>query len=233
MAHMKKHQKILDEMLKTFCQKHAPCEYKSNRFDCVVSRISHTKGHQNDRGKIFADGKYMSSFTYETYKDKWEKQLSDEISAASVHFQRARGLAQGKALTTNASMGADSSDSLSQTEQAAIMKNHCSTLTAFYNDTDQLESFRSHTACVCCFVHVPQHVLTCGHALCSKCITAWAHEIRDCSVVIQTCPLHPDQPMPGGHFTIGIKPKLAGVRVLTLDGYVGLSMISPACAWSC
>ena len=66
------------------------------------------------------------------------------------------------------------------------------------------------TTCYCCLMEVPEHPLQCGHVLCTGCIKAYGYQHDSHSVVIEYCPLH----------SIHFKPDYAGVRILSLDGFV-------------
>ena len=203
-------------MLRDFSDFHATCEYTKHQERCVNTKKSHTKGHQNYKGKIFADGPYMSRFTYESFQDKWAKLLHSRIAQASGNLNLARDLAQGH--SSSSSCEASISHPFAEEEEDTMMECHSEVLDKFYIETQQISTFRRHRICVCCFVYVPEHILPCGHALCSPCVKAWALEKGEFHVVLQDCPLHSEQPTWSHPFLVRFKPHLAGVRILTLDG---------------
>lgn len=164
---MKNYQHFMDEMLETFCLSHEPCRFQSASGTCVISRASHSKGHQNSRGTIFAAGDHISTFTYERYQERWESDLTRKIVSVTADFSRARGLAHGIDDSSNASSTSSSnagfrtSESLSLAEKSIIKEVHGEALRYFYQQMRQISSFKSHSTCFCCFVHAPQHILFC------------------------------------------------------------------------
>jgi hypothetical protein len=203
-------------MLRDFSDRYATCEYTKHHDRCVNTKASHTKGHQNHKGKVFADGQYRSRFTYKSFQDMWASLLHFHIAKASADFNLARDVAQGHG--SSSSSETSISHPFAEKEEDTMMECHSDVLDEFYIDTQQISTFRSHGTCVCCFVYVPEHVLPCGHALCSTCVKAWALEKGDFYVVLQDCPLHSERSTWSHPFLVRFKPHLAGVRILTLDG---------------
>ncbi|KAK0741429.1 hypothetical protein B0T18DRAFT_331380 [Schizothecium vesticola] len=79
-----------------------------------------------------------------------------------------------------------------------------------------LGRMRSNKTCFACLQAVPDHVLPCGHALCPTCIQEMAKPSRfvECAFDVPSCVLC------GKHniHQVQLKPKCAGVRILSLDG---------------
>ena len=78
---------------------------------------------------------------------------------------------------------------------------------------------KSNRTCFACLYQVPDHVLPCGHSLCAACVEEFGHPspwFESC-FLLDRCPLC-QCPWPYRPPTFRLKPKCAGVRVLTLDG---------------
>ncbi|KAK1750124.1 hypothetical protein QBC47DRAFT_407352 [Echria macrotheca] len=79
-----------------------------------------------------------------------------------------------------------------------------------------LSGIRSNKTCLACLQAVPDHVLPCGHALCPTCVQELAKPSRyvECAFDVPSCIIC------GKHniHQIQLKPRCAGVRILTLDG---------------
>ncbi len=88
----------------------------------------------------------------------------------------------------------------------------------------RLSQLKSNTTCYICFYRRPTAPLRCGHSFCGVCFRRLNQDGSEKHVVIlRNCPLHreeDDQPL-----TVEFKPSNAGVRVLTLDGYVQLCIM--------
>jgi hypothetical protein len=84
-----------------------------------------------------------------------------------------------------------------------------------------LSQLKSNTTCYICFCRMPTHSLPCGHSFCDHCLQA-LNENPDREeehvIILHTCPLH----VGNSHreLIFRLKPRNAGVRILTLDGYV-------------
>ena len=87
-------------------------------------------------------------------------------------------------------------------------------------DSNFWQKAKSNKTCFTCLQSVPDHALPCGHVYCEHCITEFGHtdesqryciEMARCVLCLAEWPTKPPQ-------LIQIKPKCAGVRVLTLDG---------------
>jgi hypothetical protein len=69
-------------------------------------------------------------------------------------------------------------------------------------------------------MNVPEHPLPFGHVLCTPCIKGYGSPLEHSLVRMDCCPLHPEEWEKFGPWIIRFKPDFAGVRVLSLDGYV-------------
>lgn len=82
-----------------------------------------------------------------------------------------------------------------------------------------LSKLRSNTTCYICFCRMPTHSLPCGHSFCGNCLQN-LNENPDAQeehiVILRNCPLHVSTE--NCELTFRLKPRNAGVRILTLDG---------------
>lgn len=106
-------------------------------------------------------------------------------------------------------------------EQAATDVHRNTVIKHFYHHTirDRLDTYVSHTACFACLFESPEHVLPCGHALCTRCLKGSGIAIMRNVIEIRQCPID-GKDFSEGPWTVVLKPQTSGVRILTLDGYV-------------
>jgi Zinc finger, C3HC4 type (RING finger) len=163
------------------------------------------KGHQNDKGRIIATGPYESDFMYNEYYDTWMADLEYYIEALQNEFQLERDHANEKHELP---------------DEVLVLRQHSTLMSNFYSETNQAE-FRSHSTCVSCFAEMSIHALPCGHVLCTPCVKGYGKTVNKLDFNFKYCPLHPEQTRwVGSPFTIRFKPDFAGVRLLSLDGYI-------------
>ncbi|KAI9759344.1 MAG: hypothetical protein M4579_002402 [Chaenotheca gracillima] len=193
-----------DDALEDFCNRHWPCEYISRNNgrhgQCVNVRSGHgAKGHQLKNGKVFAWGSYQSLFSVETHQEIFRNhvyrnlvQLLDDlrVSAKRSHSEEATAAA---------------------IHQKAVMD-------PFYRHVGQADGFISHSTCLSCLMSPPEHLLPCGHVLCTPCLKAYGIVRKKVEVELRACPLHKAQTDWMVPWIVTLKPSTAGVRILTLDG---------------
>ncbi|KAK8157183.1 hypothetical protein IWX90DRAFT_391173 [Phyllosticta citrichinensis] len=193
----------LDNALETFCSSHWPCEYiTASGARCVNARSGHSKGHQTRDGKVLAAGDYVSQFTFYAYHHQFKAQVYFVLKELweALDAEKKRG---------------------NEEKQAAAYIHQTHTLANFYRRCAQQDtgcSFISHTACFCCLFEMPEHPLPCGHILCTSCVKTYGMASGKNEVTIQACPLCGNHSHPPWSYKIALKPKTAGVRVLSLDG---------------
>jgi len=155
---------------------HWPCEFSNTRGRCVnVSARHGKKGHQNDKGKVFAVGDYKSAFKSIDYKVKW----MNIIEVLLADFQEELQDLENKNL-----------QQLDHVE--LIRKLHMKNISQFYRHLNGARSYGSHGTCLCCLIRIPEYALRCGHVLCSKCVVAYG-KARRATFEMDFCPLHPDK----------------------------------------
>ena len=184
-----------------FCTRHWPCEFKKKDNSCVSVYSGHLKGHQNATGKVFADGAYQAGFNPDDILCQWIQWLEEELS--KVHESREKMILEREDLTA----------------EEITSKLHADNLKKFYSRLGASNSFVSHWTCFCCLRETPVHALTCGHVLCSPCVSSYGTSKGKGFIEIKHCPLDLEPEMPLQSYHIKVKPPLAGVRVLCLDGY--------------
>lgn len=199
---LKHYQESYNRALVEFCEDWWPCSFEHKHGPCVNPRRNHDKGHQNSKGKILKYGPYTSQndFTVESYQIEWHKLLDTKL-----HDMRRR-------LDERAAK-----EPRIDEEQASVELHH-QLLEAFYaNMEDLAASLTNPSACFCCLRELPEHPLPCGHILCTPCVKSFAAEKGNVSYMMDHCPLHPRSQF-SSNCQILIKPSMAGVRILTLDG---------------
>lgn len=210
-----------DNALEDFCDRYWPCEFAltigNKKFDnaagkCVNVRSGHgSKGHQNKYGKVIAVGSYQSHFTAESYQETFRYQVFEALERLLAKLR--------KAITS----GSQAEDRI-----AAQLHRDCVML-HFYKHIKDIrnKSLVSHSTCFSCLMSPPQHALPCGHILCTPCLSAYGTLERD-AIEISSCPMHVDTTFQS--WKIFLKPEAAGVRILSLDGYVQPCSISMSIA---
>lgn len=217
----------LESALEDFCDRHWPCEfvafgaeypllmrhldgitghrnlrYIAHKSRCVNVRAGHSsKGHQTADGTIFHSGEYVSDFTWESYHEEFY---------AAVYFRLDYLMGILDERTRDGT--------LPEIAAAAIHRDE--TLGPFYRDNlqDVAQLFQSHSVCLCCLFEQPEHVLPCGHMLCTSCIKSYGRMKSKTLIEIQDCPLEPNKIGKYNPSTVYLKPEMAAHRVLVLDG---------------
>jgi len=102
-------------------------------------------------------------------------------------------------------------------EEKVAERLHLKRMDEFYSNLGDLSAYNNHAACFCCLRELPEHPLLCGHVLCTPCVKSFARRKNSVTYAIDYCPLHSNQKWET-EWEITVKPHLAGVRILTLDG---------------
>ena len=197
----------LDEALQNFFERHWPCEYVQpcEGLRCVNVQSGHSsKGHQLKNGKVFAVGNYLSRWSFESLQEEFH---------ANVYFRLEELL---NLLKQKIIPGEDETHVAANIHRDDVMP-------WFYRHVSgdgKSEKYNSHSVCFCCLSEPPEHPLPCGHVLCSPCIKTYGQQRGKNEVEIQGCPLESYNAQFYQPYRLHTKPKAAGVRVLTLDGYV-------------
>ncbi|KAL3429839.1 hypothetical protein BDV09DRAFT_202723 [Aspergillus tetrazonus] len=192
-----------DDALDDFCDRHWPCEYVSAQGRCVNVRSGHqAKGHQLRSGRVIAIADYESSFSADGFRTTFRSMIFANLDALLRKLGDATFNAANRELE----------------EAAAIHRDLV--LMQFFHHLGGPSKFISHTVCYTCLVEPPEHLLPCGHVLCTPCIKAFGvNRVKNVYEMV-ACPMHRDRTE--GQFPefwpISIKPHGAGTRILSLDG---------------
>ncbi|KAK4677959.1 hypothetical protein QC764_0050250 [Podospora pseudoanserina] len=180
------------------CDKWLPCGFESNGYTCCNIRFAHVKGHQASNGKIFQKGPYQPSITDGQFEG-WFNGFGAELKKMMEELPRAGS------------------------EKDNAWGKHLQHLERLYDDNSKLSHSEnvSHGTCFCCMNNVPEHVLPCGHILCTECVSALGdHKERDI-MLVRYCPFHRHtHNWDRDPVQIRFKPEGAGIR--TLSGGRGL-----------
>ncbi|KAF2230441.1 hypothetical protein EV356DRAFT_536374 [Viridothelium virens] len=193
----------LDTALENFSQSHWPCEFsKQGGGRCVNVRGGHSKGHQRQDGQVLAFGEYDSQFSFETHHGSFRSNVY--LCLQNLHGSLQERIQKGQREIIAAS----------EIHRDVVMPN-------FYRHATRGQRiFSSQTACYCCLFEPPEHVLPCGHILCTSCIRNYGRPCGNTEVEIQECPIESGslRRYQSWKFRVYLKPRSAGIRVLTLDG---------------
>ncbi|KAL4750029.1 hypothetical protein BDW72DRAFT_121271 [Aspergillus terricola var. indicus] len=192
-----------DDALDDFCDRHWPCEYVSAQGRCVNVRSGHqAKGHQLKSGRVIAIADYESAFSADSFRTTFRSMIFANLDALLRKLGDATFNAANRELE----------------EAAAIHRDLV--LMQFFHHLGGPSKFISHTVCYACLVEPPEHLLPCGHVLCTPCIKAFGMNRGKNVYEMVACPMHRDRTE--GQFPefwpISIKPHGAGTRILSLDG---------------
>lgn len=78
------------------------------------------------------------------------------------------------------------------------------------------KTIRSSVCCITCLIGTPQHPVSCGHAICDDCVSAFGRPLsQEYSYSLTSCPLCDTAIV---EQQVILKPPTAGVRILTVDG---------------
>jgi hypothetical protein len=163
---------------------------------------SHSKGHQNAKGKIMREGPYRSNFTFEGFGEQWLQHLHTHLTKMQTELNKR--LVQLPA----------------RNELEIVTKLHHENIEEFYQHLGGAQRFVSHQTCFCCLRELAEHPLPCGHVLCTPCIKSYGkpHTNLPYSYAMTSCPLHQSNTVLATLYPVFFKPPLAGVRILSLDG---------------
>ncbi|KAL4986567.1 hypothetical protein BDW68DRAFT_197978 [Aspergillus falconensis] len=192
-----------DDALDDFCDRHWPCEYVSAQGRCVNVRSGHqAKGHQLKSGRVIAIADYESAFSADSFRATFRSMIFANLDALLHRLGDATLNAANREL-----------------EEAATIHRDL-VLVRFFHHLGGPSKFISHTVCYACLVEPPEHLLPCGHVLCTPCIKVFGVNRGKNAYEMVACPMHLDRTegQCPEFWPISIKPHGAGTRILSLDG---------------
>lgn len=199
----------LDDALENFCDNHWPCEFVNSKEQrCVNVRLGHqSKGHQSKDGKIIAAGDYKSKFSFNAYFNAFRNLVYSCLVALLDE------------LASRVQKGCPEEAAAAAIHKDMVLTSFYARIAAASNSLSADRGFlHSHSACFCCLFGQAEVQLPCGHILCTPCLTTYGKANGENGYDIDGCPIEgPD----GSRLTawrIQLKPKPAGVRIMTLDG---------------
>lgn len=194
---------VLNSVLDKFCDGWWPYSYADkNGKKCINTREGHVKGHQDKRGKLFGNGYYQSYFLPEFYRPIWQVHLQEML----LNIENCMKQRYPASLSHHHT-----------SEEKEAAKLHLQRINGFYQTLGGAERFYSNLSCFSCLRDMPEHPLPCGHVICSPCVRTFGEQTSKTAFSLESCPLHQEN-----HWQsivqISLKPHLAGVRILSLNG---------------
>ncbi|OCL08909.1 FabD/lysophospholipase-like protein [Glonium stellatum] len=190
--------------LQTVSNQHWPCAFPN----CINKRAFHDVGHQDVSGRVLGGRRNPDNPDNEPYQSSFveEEVLKNFLSAITKDLsQRLLGLSRPES-------------GFSEEENAA--SEHRQTIRKFYQNHGGQQGasyFKDHLTCLSCLMGIAEHILPCGHVICTRCVETIAQRIEPEETIVQLweCPMERGY---GLNHQIALKPANAGLRTLSLDG---------------
>jgi hypothetical protein len=211
--------KFCESGLETFHNRFWRCEKRDNNgCRCTNFAVGHAKGHQREDGKIFSAEGFLSSY----YSEK--QKFLDTVT--STH----QALFRYHAHNSERYPGSDRpGDKEARIAGELHMLNTLSKISDFWmlkalpsqqNSSPEVVAYH-HQTCFCCLNSLPEHTLRCGHIICQNCLENFSkHSSCGNFFCMSTCPLCKKADPWEPEWKTKVKPPTAGLRILSLDGYV-------------
>ena len=149
-----------------------------------------------------AVGNYQSSFDMHSFEGEFRAKVYDYLSMLLIRLRQA----------------CDDNDD----PEALIAANihMVAVMGPFYRHVSHPDLFVSHSTCYACLMAPPEHPLPCGHVFCTPCLRAFGNARGKSLIEMEACPMHIQDTIWNPPWPVTLKPASAGIRILTLDGYV-------------
>lgn len=183
--------------IQQYCEMYQNCEFQfEGGLRCIARRSGHMEHCNTKGGRI--SGKFKSS----EYQEDWIRKI-DEIKKIFVITYRYLCISdeKGPCLPNSIMIARQREDTLRRF--APIWK-----------------MTKSNKTCFTCLQSVPDHVLPCGHGYCPDCVKEFGAKscYYEYGLIMDHCILCQTEWHDEHTQLIQLKPKCAGVRILTLDG---------------
>jgi hypothetical protein len=201
--------KICEEAQERFYSRHWQCEEQDkHKRRCVNIESCHDKGHQDSNGKVFSKGPYQSH--YKQHKQEEKVRFLGRVRSNLDRLLKTKA----SELECQPERKEEETELVYELHRRMTLKNY----TTFWADVTRIVS---HASCLSCLASVPIHTLKCGHLICEGCLIGYSLPLNGARRAISVCPLccNIDHPWPRT-WVVSLKPPTAGVRILSLDGFV-------------
>ncbi|KAF1349168.1 hypothetical protein BDV97DRAFT_370365 [Delphinella strobiligena] len=141
---------------------------------CVNVQSGHTKGHQSKSGRVLAHGDYLSTFSFESFREQFANDVYTYLDELLCNLPQI-----------------DDRHS-NQEDKAATELHKTKVLRPFFTHSLTVHSesvLLSHTVCFCCLFDIPEHALPCGHVLCTRCLKDYGSVVEEDLIRIWGCPI--------------------------------------------
>ena len=205
------YRQICQSAIRDYNERYAPCQakwpsgIKGRSSPCIKKKQNHGEMHRRETGYLWSEnewfGTYQTDFHSEVFA--WDEMVLAEVK----NFERMLRSVGGEDIRQTAA------------------QHHLGTMREFYAELGNLAELTMHATCLACLKGIPEHVLPCGHVLCTPCALDFGF-VEENALLIKNCPLHLGQEWRPPEVLEKIKPEFSGIRILTLDGQVNSVLLT-------
>ncbi|KAI1124855.1 hypothetical protein F5Y10DRAFT_284739 [Nemania abortiva] len=199
----------LDDAVENFCDQYWPCEFINPKTGvrCVNVRSGHTaKGHQSADGRVFAAGNWVSNFSFQDHRS-----FRDWVYCCLLELLRE--------LTTQIQESGEAEKEVAARIHKTMILSKLFSHAKHSDESPHVRNyFMNNTACFCCLFGQAEHCLPCGHILCIDCVNTYGYPRGSNWIELLECPFLCHRNVWAIPCAVPLKPKLAGIRLVTLDG---------------
>jgi RING-type zinc-finger len=167
---------------------------------CVNTKVGHAKGHQSQDGEQISQGEFCDNFN--TLRQVFLESISDEVEnfIRSIHEKGEKERPQRSFAT--------------ERHRQTLRHPRCDNYWTGHYPLD---------TCLLCLCYSPQYILPCGHSFCENCVKDFGqregNNQQSTTFVHNSCVLCLNSLQTAQRpWKISLRPKSAGVRILSLDG---------------